>query len=1605
MTKSHPAMTPSSTEYKLNVLENYLAEKRASSKETGGGIVCDFVRELFLRCSEDYIHLRTVKDLAKVGSVCHDFYTAFVSQPSPFAVCVSNTNFESESEPQTVIMTTVDDRAFVVDTVTELLKNKGYSLRVLLHPIVACNQQRHVSVVFIELDHPLGEEDRLELQTQLTKNLADLVLATEDFTKMYEQAIRTADLIEHLDSVGSKTSLDGKEIADFLRWLVDGGFLFMGYREWTIDPKHPNIGQSSNLSSEDLGIFRTQNKDVRDHLNDIAQDIYHHIAQPELLHFSTIPLKSPIRRKARVQLVMLKHQEKDSKKWNVKCFVGLLTAHSMEIECSSIPIIRRKLVEIMQLEGSLPHSYDHNVIGGAINSMPKSELFWFPTDTILKNISLLLKMQQQRRTKIVLQNDPLCRFTMVMVVLPRDRYSENVRAGVQKHLEEILDADPSDTEYKLAISDEQLARIHFVFSNPSKKPISEQSVDQVELEREIAEITITWEDSLRTALSQKYDTASTVRLGKFYCSALPSSYKAANSINSALSDIEKLESLTPDRQIAFRFSKQEEEEEENTFMLKVYKLSGGLTLSSIVPTIENTGFIVINERTTELAREFGHWATIYRFNIIPRSGNTLNEALAREHLIPGYQMLLDDKADNDILNQLLIEPGMSMRQVAILRTIKQYLVQIKIGNSGLWIMRALVNNPDCASLAVQFFEAKFSPDNFENNTTAREEELDRIRERYTAQLKNVTRLIEDRVLRSVINTIEATVRTNYFLDPQGLRIALKIDCSKIAKMPDPRPLFEIFVCSPEIEGIHLRAGKVARGGLRWSERPEDFRTEVLGLMKTQVVKNSIIVPSGAKGGFIVKHRPENPAELAAAVEDRYRKFIRSLLEVTDSLAADGTVVKPPRCICYDDVDPYLVVAADKGTAIFSDVANEIASKEFNFWLGDAFASGGSNGYDHKKLSITAGGAWEAVQRHFRELNIDLAAETITVVGLGDMSGDVFGNGLLCSDRFKLIAAFNHKHIFLDPTPDPQKSFEERKRLFALPKSNWTDYDHSLISQGGGVYDRLQKEIDISPEVKKALDISEDVISGEELIKAILRAPVDLLWNGGIGTYIKASTEDNVSVGDRANDDVRVDASEVRAKVLAEGGNLGITQKARVELALSGAHLNTDFIDNSGGVDLSDLEVNLKILLKQIQEKSSLTLQERNTLLSNMAQACCERVLSRNRSQTLAISLDAQRSRRSIERFERFIIHLESTGALKRESEVLPDHETLELRKKSHIGLVRPELALLLSYAKLDVFNILLTCDLSKEPFFTPFLMGYFDEEIRKRFDAEIKAHRLRPEIIAAQVANTLVETMGATYVNRISEETGASTVEVIHAFVCAYEILGARKLLRELLVLDTASNSSTHIKSLFAVTTAIESMSRWLLVYKHENVSWSDIVNRFSKPFAGLFAVTPSLLADGELEYFNNMTHKLALNDVPESLCGPLASMSFVTSFMDTVEIGLNHEVETTAVASLYTNLSSHLRLTALMEKANSIVPSDNWELLALGQIVSQLRNCVRNLTLCVIQEAGDPSKESLDRFLESRREEFRRYLSLVESFADGPVPLSALFVATSNLEQISRPQ
>jgi glutamate dehydrogenase len=1540
------------------------------------------------------------------------------TRPDEIDVEVKNPSLDDEGwhAPVTVVRTSVSERPFIVDTIREFLHARGLAIETIVYPVLHVDRDHegnvvgvrpfregksHESLVHCEVTEVAETEILLALSEELKRRLVDVVRATDDFPAMVD----TETVEERSEEIA--------EIQAFLGWLRDGGFVFLGYRGYDLvdrgDARYISVTPGSGL-----GVLRDEARSSfarpvsLEELEEGQRDI---VERGPLVIISKTNAESTVHRRARMDYIGVRKLGSGGEPIGEHRFLGLFTSRAYAEDAEHIPILRRKLRKIIEDSGVKEGSHDHKEIITIFNSLPKEELFLASWEEVGADIQTVLTSYHTAGVRVTLRPDPLHRGAMVMVILPKDRFSGDVRRTIEQALVSTFDAELLN--YHLTLGSGDQARLHFYLATPSEQL---EDVDTGALEQMVRRIIRSWADRVREELEKLRSAADARRLADRYGTAFGAEYRAATSPEEAARDVLELEDMASrGRTVSITLVNRDTAAAAPDFgevtELKVFSRGDRLVLSDFMPILENMGLRVIGVAPFEV-RETDGVTAIHAFAVQDARGQPLDVESRGGILAEAIVAVRAGDGRNDMLNQLVLLAGLRWREVDVFRAYAGYAFQVGAVPSRMALPLALVSNPGLSKELLDLFKARFDPDLAVDLAQRREIAAD-IRSAFHASLRAVSSLAHDRALRHLERLMIGTVRTNYYrrggAEPDGRSggvpfVSFKFACREIEVLKHTRLLFEVWVHSSRMEGVHLRGGKVARGGIRWSDRPDDFRTEILGLVKTQVVKNAVIVPSGSKGGFITRALHHDAEARFEEGRLQYQTLIRGLLDLTDNLDADGRTVPPEGVVCHDDPDPYLVVAADKGTATFSDVANTV-SDEYGFWLGDAFASGGSHGYDHKAVGITARGAWECVKRHFREKGKDIQREPFTVVGIGDMSGDVFGNGMLLSRQIRLVAAFDHRHVFLDPDPDPETTYVERERLFALGRSSWEDYDQSLLSDGGLVVSRGVKEVVLTPGAREALGLSADapeVMDGEQLVRAVLCAPVELLWNGGIGTYVKSDSETHADAGDSSNDAVRIDVSDLRCEVIGEGGNLGLTQAARVEFALRGGRVNTDALDNSGGVDMSDHEVNLKILLTPSVSRGDMGQEDRNRLLEELTEDVAELVLANNRRQSLAVSLDRVRAEGSAEEFRHFMLSLERTGELDRVSESLPSTDVLVERAEAGQTLARPELCVLLAYAKLALKARLLKSDVPDDPVTESYLLGYFPAlAVRAAGKEALHAHRLRREIIAGELTSDLVDLMGATFTHRLVRDTGRTAAEVVRAWLVASRLVEHRALLGEMAGQQKVLDARVTARWLMGLARVLERGTRWVLYNVGPDVSPAAVVNRNVQGLATLRARFADLVAGEERSLFLERVEEIRQLGADETFSRALITLRFVDQLLEILQVARDVGTDETATALAYYQVSEAFGVPWLRRLAFVEAGDGPWDLRAAQALSEDLSRAHRRLVTAILTDGrgeGDVRKR-LEGLLGERPRDLERFREVVaELRTEEEAGLAAASVAVREL-------
>ncbi|MCX4709208.1 MULTISPECIES: NAD-glutamate dehydrogenase [Streptomyces] len=1497
-----------------------------------------------------------------------------------------------------VVEVVTDDMPFLVDSVTNELSRQGRGIHLVIHPQVTVRRDVTGKLIEVlsggpgtpkpgekaELPHDAlveswihvetdRESDRADLQqitADLLRVLSDVRETVEDWGKMRDAALRIADDLpgEPLDDLPDEEVEEAREL---LRWLAADHFTFLGYREYELK----DSDALAAVPGTGLGILRSDPQHSEDEAHPVSPsfdrlpaDARAKAREHKLLVLTKANSRATVHRPSYLDYVGVKKFDAKGNVVGERRFLGLFSSAAYTESVRRVPVIRRKVAEVVEGAGFSYNSHDGRDLLQILETYPRDELFQTPVDQLRSVATSVLYLQERRRLRLYLRQDEYGRYYSAIVYLPRDRYTTGVRLRLIDILKEELGGNSVD--FTAWNTESILSRLHFVIRVPVGTELPHLTdADADRIEARLVEAARSWADGFQEALNAELGEERGAELQRQYGHSFPEGYKADHSPRAAVADLVHLETLKQGEK-DFALSLYEPVGAgpgERRF--KIYRTGEQVSLSAVLPALQQLGVEVVDERPYELRCADRTHAWIYDFGLRMPLANGNGGYLAddaRLRFQEAFAAVWKGEAENDGFNALVLGAGLNWRQAMVLRAYAKYLRQAGSTFSQDYMESTLRNNVHTTRLLVSLFEARMSP----GRQSAGTELTDGLLEELDGALDQVASLDEDRILRSFLTVIKATLRTNFFQKTDDgtphSYVSMKFDPQAIPDLPAPRPAFEIWVYSPRVEGVHLRFGKVARGGLRWSDRREDFRTEVLGLVKAQMVKNTVIVPVGAKGGFVAKQLPDPSVDRDAWFAEgiaAYRTFISALLDITDNMVA-GEVVPPVDVVRHDEDDTYLVVAADKGTASFSDIANEVAVA-YGFWLGDAFASGGSAGYDHKGMGITARGAWESVKRHFRELGHDTQTEDFTVVGVGDMSGDVFGNGMLLSEHIRLVAAFDHRHIFIDPNPDAATSYAERRRLFDLPRSSWADYDTGLLSAGGGVHPRSAKSIPLNAHIREALGIDASVskMTPADLMQTILKAPVDLVWNGGIGTYIKAVSESNADVGDKANDAIRVNGEDLRAKVVGEGGNLGATQLGRIEFARNGGRINTDAIDNSAGVDTSDHEVNIKILLNGLVRDGDMTVKQRNKLLADMTDEVGALVLRNNYAQNVALSNASAQAPSLLHAQQRFMRRLERDGALDRGLEFLPADRHIRELLSNEKGLSQPELAVLIAYTKITTADELISTVLPDDPHLQKLVHAYFPSELRERFPEAVDGHALRREIITTVLVNDTVNTAGSTFLHRLREETGASIEEIVRAQYTAREIFGLSSVWDAVEALDNQVAADVQTRIRLHSRRLVERGSRWLLGNRPQPVAIAETIDLFRDGVEQVWNELPKLVKGADLDWYHSILDELTAAGVPDELAVRVAGFSSAFPALDIVAIADRTGKEPLEVAEVYYDLADRLRITQLMDRIIELPRADRWQSMARASIREDLYAAHAALTSDVLS-VGNGASTPEQRFV-----------------------------------------
>lgn len=1602
-------------------LDNLINERIKGSEST---LIKEFLDQYYLGVSIDDLHKKSLDDL--YGALISHWRFIYQRMPGESKVKVYNPHLEQNGwqSPHSIIEISHENKPFLLESIRLVLNRMDVNVRLLIHsegirfkrdnhgkitkvlPMNAASDTTSVAEapIFIEIDRQ-GDDNLINtISDNISKVLYDVDLMVRDWGKMLAKLTEATTSLETTKFVKSPNDL--QEIIQFLHWMGKDHFTFIGFAEYKFSKDASGANIMEHVSHSGLGVLADPKiHSLTRNLDDMFPPAKSAILSDEVLLLGKTDSMSSVHRPAYTDFVAIKIFDKNGKLLRLMRFVGLYTASVYNISAESIPFIRKRIDRIFGMTVFNKESHDGKALLHIIETLPRDELFQAEDSELFHCAIGILHIQERPIIKLFMRRDIYGRFFSCIIFVPRELYSSELRNKMQEILMDALDG--LSVNFYTKFSESILARVHFIIRVEQKKQIS---YDRKSLEEKIINVARTWNNDLYDALNDYFGEARASILFKNYSSAFPISYKEISSAQVAVIDIEHMQKLENSDDDTLEMTLYRPiEDPEDSFRFKLFRRNKTIPLSDVVAILERMGLRIINERSHEimLASHESIWINDYR--MVHPKGEVLEPDLIKNIFQDAFAAIWYNHTENDSFNRLVLSADLNWRNINILRAYYKYLWQTGLVFSQTSVEDALYNNSPLASKLVDYFHTKFD---INLESTARNYKLDEIKASINASLDSVNSINEDRIIRSFLEVLDATVRTNFFQREQNGSpkdyLSFKLDSSKVPDLPLPKPLCEIFVYNTQVEAIHLRADRVARGGIRWSDRREDFRTEVLGLMKAQQVKNAVIVPLGAKGGFVVKRDLQDivtRGERQKIVIECYKILIRGLLDLTDNYI-EQNIIKPANTVCWDLDDPYMVVAADKGTATFSDIANDI-SKDYNFWLNDAFASGGKNGYDHKKMAITARGAWESVKMHFQRLGTDTQTQPFTVIGIGDMSGDVFGNGMLMSDQIRLVAAFNHIHIFIDPNPDAAKSFLERKRMFELPNSSWDNYNPELISAGGGVFSRLSKRIAISPEMKVVLNCAQDFMDPNELLRNILKMQVDLFFNGGIGTFVKSSIERNPDVGDRVNDMIRINGNQLRVRVVCEGGNLGFTQLGRIEYAETGGIINTDAIDNSGGVNCSDNEVNIKILLNELVVSGDLTERQRNELLISMTDNVAQLVLENNRKQNDALTLTDYSAVDNLQMHSRLQKDLEINAGLDPNVEYLPDGEEVSLRITENRGYTRPEIAILMAYTKIQLKRKLLDSSVPDDSYVYCDLVTYFPEALHHRkFVPFIKKHRLRRDIIATQISNYIVNEMGINFMQRLSEETGSDISDLANCYMIAREIFDVKDTIKEIRALACNVSMNVQITMWQELNRLIRRATRWFARNLHGKFEIEKVINKYKPSITLIQDNLETMLCGSWLEHTNENKKRLLEDGVPEHLANTVAKFYAMFTALDIVEAAFEYNYDVIEVGKIYFEVGMTLNLGCFGELVKKQPVHNYWEALARAAFRDDVDLQQRNLTISILNSATTKNintKQLVNKWILDHKELLQHWEVLMNELKSSDPGFTMFAIALRELLDVSK--
>lgn len=1600
------------------IIDAVIQQARARLPAPQADFCAEFARQFYSTVALDDLREWTIEDLAGCAV---DFWSMIERRaPGEVKIRIFNPNREQEGwhTTHTVVQLVCDDMPFLVDSLRIVINRMGLALHLVIHmggirltrgdahevtavlPRQGAVHQPFITEapLFLEIDRQTDPAVLTELYQQFMLMLKQNTAVVEDWPQMCE---RVRCVIDELDFLPD--TIDANEVEEskaFLTWIEDHHFTFLGVRDYElIKSDGSRILQA--IPGTGLGVLRESLSHPNPfNLSTMAPEARKLTLSSHILLMSKTNKLSSVHRDTYTDYIGVKRFNKEGQVIGERRILGLYTSVAYNTNPKNIPFLRHKVASVMRNSSLNPRSHAGKVLLNILETLPRDDLIQATEEELLEIAMGIFYMQERSRIRMFARMDAYHRFISCLVYVPKERFNTKLLHDMETVLKDYFHAQ--EVTFSTLFTESVLARIHFIIRID---PQATLDYDFKVVEKMLIEVGRSWVDDFKALLLETFDEEQANHLFGRYKNAFPAVYTTNFTPETAITDIQQVEALSDENPLGLNFYRPLDAYADH-FRLKLYQRDVTIPLSDVLPIIEKLGLRAISERPYILKFSNNNITWVNDFSLHYTSPSEFKMDEIKELFQSAFPKIWFGLAENDGFNPLVLAAGLNWREVSILRMYAKYFKQIGFTFSQDYIETALNNNPAIARKLVRLFELRFSPEIIENRMTQVEAQVNDI----LVDLDEVANIDEDKIIRQFIQVISETLRTNYYqITTDGAYknyISIKLNSKAILGVPKPHPMFEIFVYSPQFEGVHLRCAKVARGGLRWSDRREDFRTEVLGLMKAQQVKNAVIVPSGAKGGFVPKRIPLNASreDILAEGIACYRQFIRGLLDITDNYV-DLEISKPMNVVCYDENDPYLVVAADKGTATFSDIANEI-SNEYGFWLGDAFASGGSVGYDHKKMGITAKGAWESVKRHFYQLGVDINTTDFTVVGIGDMAGDVFGNGMLLSNHIQLVAAFNHQHIFIDPTPDASLSFKERERLFHLPRSTWADYDKNLISAGGGVFNRNVKSILISPEMKKAFGIKQPALEPNELIKVLLKAKVDLLWSAGIGTFVKGQFETNLDVGDRANDAIRINGKQLRCKTVGEGGNLGLTQLGRVEYALNGGLIYTDFIDNSAGVSCSDKEVNIKILLNGVVKAGELTSEARVNLLSEMTTEVAQLVLRENYLQTSAISLAASQMTRTNELQSRYINELSRTGKIDRRLEYLPEEKTLTERKLLDKGLTTPEISVLLCYSKIILKEAVLASDVPEDQYLEQLLVSSFPKPLQTRFREQMQSHPLKREIIATRISNMIVNEMGYTYVYRMQDETGAPASAIVRAYMIARAILKMDSVWAQIEALENhiTAQSQNELKVIYV--RLLRRISRWILRSQRSRLDMSEAVQLYSPGVQQLKDAMPEILSESARADYDASFAEYRDMGIPDPLAHELITTRGLFFVMDIMAISHKLDINIPDAAMAYFSVGEFLELAWIRTQIITHTTESHWEALSRESLRDDLDWQQHQLTASILATSNPNSgfETCLSEWSENHASLIERWHLVLKNLRSSPVlTYTMFFVAIRELLDLTQ--